>query len=113
MATITVTHAVDKMGREVAVIPDEVARLLTSHQDEGWREVAGVGWGCSREFPADHPVTIAAAQIQAQLDGKPHAAVVGESDWNPDTQWWRDYLGHRDLHPRPFDVQDGTARFSG
>ena len=111
----TVAMTTDKMGRTVILVPDEIARLLSSHQDEGWREVADVGWGCSREFPAGHPVTEAAALIDAvrEAAGNLHAMVVGVGDWDPDTRYWRDYLGNRDLHPRAFDVQHGTARFSG
>lgn len=114
---MTITLTTDAMGRTVVLVPDETARLLTAHQDEGWREVPDVGWGCSRRFPADHPVTLAAAPIEAALQahGVVHALVAGVGDWNPFTRCWRNYLQHRDLHPRFFDIDpaDGTLRFSG
>jgi hypothetical protein len=107
----------DKFGRGVIVVPDEVARMLSSHQDEGWREVAGVGWGSGRHFPVDHEVTVAARQIEALRDTHrdTHAMVVGSGDWDYTARYWVDYVAHRDLHPRYFDVdpETGTARFCG
>ena len=113
--TVTVTRAIDRLGRNVLVVPDETARLLSSHQNEGWREFDGVGWGCSRDFPVDHPVSLAAVELDAHMEavGDFHASVVGEGDWDPNARYWRDYLGNRDLHPRHFSVYDGQARFSG
>ena len=113
--TMTITRAIDKLGRNVLVVPDKVARLLSGHQNEGWREFDGVGWGCSRDFPVDHPVSLVAAELDAHMEaaGDLHASVVGEGDWDPNARYWRDYLGNRDLHPRHFSVYDGQARFSG
>lgn len=116
-AHVPVTLTTDRMGRTVALIPDPIARLLTAHQEDGWKEVPDVGWGCSRRFPPNHPVTRAARAILAVTEGagEHHAMVVGEGDWNPETRTWRDYLANRPLHPRAFDIDptDGTARFSG
>ncbi len=46
-----ITVTVDKMGREVAVIPDADAARLAAAIKHGWTEIPDVADGYSRPFP--------------------------------------------------------------
>lgn len=53
LAAEDVRVVADRMGREVIVIPDEVAIGLREQIKDGWKEIPDVGHGYSRPFPAD------------------------------------------------------------
>ncbi|GAA2439242.1 hypothetical protein [Streptomyces glaucus] len=126
MPTLTVadvTPTTDHMGRVYAVIPDDVARLLAAAALEG------VGLNARGYFPQEsvaHPAdSWAAATVRTIFDallaspvvtddvhqwglsqyrtwdgGTFHGFIVGESGWDANTRWWRDYDHTGDLRVR-------------
>lgn len=115
----------DKMGREVIVIPDDVARALRREINRGWCEIPGVADGYSRKFPEGTWVyaavqvilaAYAASDIPDVRDDRAHdqaaaarqwaggdwphtyAFIVGESGFDATEAWWRDYDNTTDLH---------------
>jgi hypothetical protein len=126
-----ITFAVDWMDREVALVPDPVARRMELERKHGWVECAGFAYGNSRPFPPGtwmHQVfttliTVYAAspvpeladardREQAEADRwwanhrELRLTVVGESDFDPQTRRWRDFPASTALHPFGWAHQD-------
>lgn len=86
-----ITLTADKMGRPVAVIPDEAALLLREASHEGWSDVADFNTGSSRLFGKGHPAWELADDFLNSLpDRAPRGPIfiVGASGWDPDARWW-------------------------
>ncbi|EMF20384.1 hypothetical protein H114_32614 [Streptomyces gancidicus BKS 13-15] len=115
-----VTVTADQMGRPVAVVPDDVARLLAAASREGIDpEARGIDFE-SVAHPADSWVAVTVRTVfEAVLAARPDDAddlssglgqyrtygggtfygfIVGTSGWDPDTRWWSDYDNTRDVH---------------
>jgi len=116
--------AVDWFGRDVIVVPDEIARRMEREREDGWHEFIGHAAGESRLFPAgtwmyeaittlmdayaaspipdglNDPDTNRAAGDRNVAGKRWHLwpSIVGESDWDDTTQAWRDYPNNTDLH---------------
>ncbi|SDT74221.1 hypothetical protein [Actinoplanes derwentensis] len=113
-------------GREVVIVPDEIARRMEHERKDAWREFPGRAGGESRPFPTgtwmydtfstlitaygDSPIpeglnlrnwSWAMADRWWAVAHYPElrVPVVGEGDWNPDTRTWRDFNANVDLHP--------------
>ncbi|GAA5070514.1 hypothetical protein [Streptomyces similanensis] len=120
-ADVTVTT--DHMGRLYAVIPDHVARPLAVASHAGIDPQArGYFSQESTAHPAGSWVAATVRTIFAALLASPVSAadvrerglgqyltwdggtfygfIVGESGWNADTRWWRNYETTGDLHVR-------------
>ncbi|MFM9632798.1 MULTISPECIES: hypothetical protein [Streptomyces] len=122
LTTDAVTVTTDHMGRLYAVIPDDVARPLAVAARKGIDPQAHGTFFESDPHPADSWAsttvrTIFEAVLSSPLSqeddhawgldlylkyggGTFYGAIVGESGWNPDTRWWRDYEQTRDLRVR-------------
>lgn len=119
-----ITFAVDWLDREVALVPDPVARRMELERQDGWNECYGFACGNSRPFPPGtwmHQVftalitAYAASPIPGTADGRDReqaeaarfwatrselrVAVVGVSDFDPQTRRWRNFPASADLHP--------------
>lgn len=118
----------DRSGRDVIVVPDDVARAMRARVQKGWKEWRGQAFGESIRFHPGHwmyditvkilaaygdspvPSTETGSDIgwaegarrRARGDGgfQPEATVpiVGRSGWDPETRDWVDYQGNIDLH---------------
>lgn len=118
-----VTATTDNMGRVYAVIPDDVARPLAVASHEGIDpEARGYFSQESTAHPADGWVAATVRTIfEALLDspdvrddvhewglsqyrtwggGTFYGFIVGQSGWDMDTRWWRDYENTQDVHVR-------------
>ncbi|MEU6462201.1 hypothetical protein [Streptomyces sp. NPDC046976] len=118
-----VATTTDNMNRVVAVIPDDVARPLAAAALEGIDPNArGYFAQVSTAHPADGWVAATVRTIfEALLDSPAVSAdvhewglgqyrtwdggtffgfIVGESGWDMDTRWWRDYNRTGDLRVR-------------
>ncbi|WP_331740708.1 hypothetical protein OG613_46960 (plasmid) [Streptomyces sp. NBC_00015] len=122
LTTDAVTVTTDHMGRLYAVIPDDVAHPLAITARKGIDPQAHGMLFESAPHPADSWAattvrTIFEAVLSSPLaqdddhawgldlypkygGGTFYGAIVGESRWNPDTRWWRDYEQTRDLRVR-------------
>ncbi|MFJ2745264.1 hypothetical protein ACIO3O_37030 [Streptomyces sp. NPDC087440] len=131
LTTDDITVTTDAMGRLVVIVPDDVARPLTTASHEGVnpkaRSLTGI---VSRDHAADSWAaltirTIFAAVLDAYQartipehvhmyglsqyakwdGGTLYGHVVGTSGWDTDTRWWREYRKHNDLIPMgPFTI---------
>ncbi|MEU8672682.1 hypothetical protein AB0C71_37965 [Streptomyces anulatus] len=115
----TVTVATDQHGRTYAVVPDDVARLLNAASREGINPDARGAFFESARHPADSwTATTVRTIFEAVLTACPELGedlssglgqyrtydggdfrgfIVGESAWDADARWWRDYGHHNDL----------------
>lgn len=114
-----VTVTTDHMGRAYAVVPDAVARLLRTASLKGIDpEARGISFE-SAPCPADSWEAATVRVIFEAVLASPVAAdddhacglrlyrkydggeffgfIVGESGWNPDARWWRDYATTGDV----------------
>ncbi|MFE9769796.1 hypothetical protein ACFYPC_35630 [Streptomyces sp. NPDC005808] len=119
LTTAAVTVTTDRMGRLYAVIPDDVARLLTVASHQGIDPEARGIFFESDAHPANSWATATVRTIFEAVLSSPLSAedvhtwglnlyrkhdggtlygfIVGESGWDPDTRWWRDPDHTRDL----------------
>ncbi|MFF1517094.1 hypothetical protein [Streptomyces sp. NPDC058305] len=122
LTTDDVTVTMDHMGRLYVVVPDEVARLLAlaalkgidpaahgifvesaPHPADSWTAAtvrAVFEAVLSSPFAADHPDAWGLRLYRTHGGGTLLGFIVGESGWNSDTRWWRDYERTSDLRVR-------------
>ncbi|MEU1852904.1 hypothetical protein ABZ499_27470 [Streptomyces sp. NPDC019990] len=120
VADVTVTT--DHVGRVYAVIPDDVARILAVASREGidpqargifFESVAhpAGSWAASTVRTifdalltspdvADDVHEWGLGQYRTWGGGTFYGFIVGESGWDPDSRWWRDYAHTGDLRVR-------------
>ena len=100
----------DRSGRIVIVVPDDVALALVTARRIGWRDVPGFGYGESSRFPAGSPVALVIMDLlkiitEAQPDDHDghdwtdggyarvhrsiYAPIVGRSGWDSSARTWR------------------------
>ncbi|MGW7131333.1 hypothetical protein ACWGIA_23775 [Streptomyces bobili] len=117
-----VTVTTDHMGRLYAIIPDDVARPLALAARKGIDPEARGVFFESDPHPADSWPALTVRVIFEAVLSSPVAAqdpdawglrlyrkygggtllgfIVGESGWDPDTRWWRDWDDTGDLRVR-------------
>ncbi|MFF4543693.1 hypothetical protein ACFY1J_05510 [Streptomyces sp. NPDC001406] len=122
LAVTDVTVTTDNMGRAYAVIPDAVARPLAVAALQGIDPNARGIFFESDAHPADSWVAttvrtifdaVLASPVAAEVDhahglwlyrkfdgGTFYGFIVGESGWDADARWWRDYPQAGDLRVR-------------
>jgi hypothetical protein len=114
-----VTVTTDNCGRAYAVVPDDVARLLAVAAVQGINPEARGIFFESDAHPADSWAattvrTVFDAVLASPVAAEDHHAhglwlyrkydggtfygfIVGESAWDADARWWREYGKHNDL----------------
>jgi hypothetical protein len=123
-----ITVTVDKLGRDIAVIPDTDAARLAAAIKNGWTEIPELADGYSRPFPPGtwvHEVTIdiltmitlcgSTPRVRSEATrGMFYGFIVGQSGWNPAEAWWADFPATTHLrvgaYPR---VENGTVVYAG
>lgn len=131
--TVTdVTVTTDGMGRPYAIVPDDVARLLHTASRAGIDPEARGIYFETTPHPADSWVattvrTIFDAVLASPVADDDHHAhglwqyrkwdggtfygwIVGESAWDADTRWWREYGKHNDLISRGATIASKDRR---
>lgn len=71
LAPTDVEVTYDNMGREVIVIPDEIALAMNAEIRHGWREIPDVADGYSRPFSPDHWMFKVTSMIMATYAASP------------------------------------------
>ncbi|MEU5978488.1 hypothetical protein [Streptomyces sp. NPDC047315] len=130
VAAVTVTT--DQTGHAYAIVPDDVARLLTAISYEGIdRKARGIFFDSTRQpatswaattvrtifeavlaspVAAEDPHARGLSQYRKHDGGTFYGLIAAESAWDPDTRWWTDHRKYDHLIPRGTACIEYTGR---